>query len=146
MDCFSGSNSRQIAVPLIREHIFIRQYSSDSCCNRACAAVRSFLHIDIHIIVCKDSAADRCDTDRLVLNTEFVDHFHQDLMDDTMPAAGTIMHRSIGDCLRFFINYFHFIFCHDIFHIAPYTRTRSIIAPTLRSTSSGDGIIPPVRP
>ncbi len=51
------------------------------------ASVRGFLHVDVKVVIGEHRTADRRDADRLFLNAQFLDRFHQDAVDDAVAAA-----------------------------------------------------------
>jgi hypothetical protein len=50
----------------------------------------NFDHVDVEIVVGKNSASDGCDADGSVANAERIDRFRNDSVKNSMTASGTI--------------------------------------------------------
>ncbi len=66
-----------------------------------------FENVKIKIIVGKNSAADRCDTDRFASDTQIVYALGYEPVDQAVPAAGTVPHWDRLKTLWFFEYFFH---------------------------------------
>ena len=93
--------------------------------------MRRLNHVAGEIVVRHYVASDGGYSDGASLYAELVNRFGDEAVDYTVSAAGAIMQRCIGKCVRF-IEYYH--------QLSP-----PLISFSFASTSSDDGIIPPAR-
>ncbi len=91
MHDFSGANGREIAVSLIGNDDFVGMGSLDSGGRSGRAAVRGLDIAYVEIIVGKYRATHWTHEDRLVLQTEFLQGFGNQLVGDAVSAAGTVV-------------------------------------------------------
>ncbi len=71
-------------------------------------AVSRFHHITVKIIVGKDRASNRCDTDGRLPHAQLLKHFRNKAVNDAVGAAGAVMEGSIGEHGGLFEHHCHF--------------------------------------
>ena len=85
------ADSRQVAVSLIGDDDFAGAGSFDCRGRSRRAAVRDLHVAYIKIVVGKHRASHRTHEDRLVLQPQFLQRFGNQLVDDSVSAAGTVV-------------------------------------------------------
>ena len=78
-------------------------------CYRGRASVRRLYHIAVEIVICKHGTADGRNAHGLSLHAELVYAFGDKPVYYPVRAAGAVMERFVGKCVRFFKNY-HYSF------------------------------------
>ena len=101
MDDFCCTDGGKVAVALICEYELSRLRTLDACGNSGSAAVGSFIHIHVEVIVGKDGASYRRDTDNVALFQlafllQLFNRFGNQAVDNAVVASGTIVKRLIG--------------------------------------------------
>ena len=89
------ADRREVAVALIGEDVLIRMHALEARRNRRRSAVRRFVHIDVHVVVKEDRAADGCDARALLLNAQLLDDLSHHAMHDSVTAARAVMERNV---------------------------------------------------
>ena len=111
VDGLGGADCGKVAVALICEYCLVGVGALYSRRNGGCSAVRRFDHITVEIVICKNRAADGCDTDGLSFDSEFVKNLGDKTVNYAVSTAGAVVEGNIGECVGFFKYGFHCCFC-----------------------------------
>ena len=119
MDRLAGPDRGQIAVALIGKHEFRRIEALGGRGDCGGPAVGRLDPVDVDIIVSQHGTSDRRNPDRIVLQPHFVDHLGDQLVNHSVTASRTIVHRIVRNQARLgvypvFGRYVHFKFCHNL--------------------------------
>jgi len=91
MNNLCGSNRRQIAIALVRDHDAFRASAFQSRRRRRSASV-GHLHVaHVEVVIGEDGASHRADENGAVLHAQIFECFGDQLMHHAVPAAGAIV-------------------------------------------------------
>ena len=95
VDGLGGTDSGQVTVALIGEHVAVGVEALDGGGDSGSAAVGSLLEVDVEIIVGHHRASHGGHADGLVLYAEFLDDLGDDAVSRAVAAARAIVHNGI---------------------------------------------------
>ncbi len=95
VDDFRCSDGGQVPVTLVGKDRAIGKDALDPGCDSGCPAVGGLVHVAIEVIVGKNGATNGSDTDGVSKYVKLHQGFSDQLMNDAVGAAGTVVHLDI---------------------------------------------------
>ena len=88
VDSFGSADAGKVAVTLVREDDFVRVNPFDTCSNGRSPTVSSFRHIAVEVVIRKNRAAYRSDTDDVFSrNVKFAENFRNKSVNNAVGAC-----------------------------------------------------------
>ena len=152
MDGLGGTDSGEVAVALVGEHVGVGVEALDGGGDSGSAAVGGFLEVDIKVVVGQDGASDGADADDLILDAHLVDDFGDEAVGGAVAATGAVVHDGVGEHLGTGVNLLVTLFqqlllasFNILIHCCSFLYLIILFSRASR-TSPGVGMIPPKRP
>ena len=115
MDGLGGTDSGEVAVALIGEHIGVGVEALDGGGDCGSAAVGGLLEVDIEIVVGQNGTSDGADADDVVLNAHLVDNLGDEAVGGAVTATGAVVHDGVGEHLGTGVNLLVTLFQQRLF-------------------------------
>ena len=101
MDDLGGADGGEVTIALVRDDDLVGAGALDGGRAGGCAAVGELHVAHVEIVVSENRAADRAHENRLVLQTEFLEGFGNQLVGNAVAAAGTVVRLPLQIALAF---------------------------------------------
>ena len=91
MNDLVGTDGGQVAIALVGKHRGIRMHTLDAGGNSRSTTMGRLHHINVHVLVSHDGAANGRNSDAVTQVAALFQHFHNQTMRNTVRAAGAVM-------------------------------------------------------
>ena len=103
MDDLPGADGGQVAVPLVGEHRLVRVGALDARGHGGGPAVGGLQHVAVEVFKGEDGAPHGAHADGAVQQVQLHQRLGNELVDDAVVTAGTVVELGVRQALGFFI-------------------------------------------